>query len=117
MGNVVSFDVDGTLAEGPFSPDDIMSMAPRRGVVRVLRALYRSGYKIRIVTARPERYKEETVAWLRRNAIPYHELRMRSSGDNRPDPELRSEQVRGVLLHFDDKPDNCAKVAARCVRV
>ena len=77
----------------------------------------KAGYRIRIVTARPERYKDDTVAWLRRNAVPYHELRMRRGGDNRPDPALRAEQTDSVRVHFDDKPENCAAVGARCVRV
>jgi len=79
--------------------------------------LFKSGYKVRVVTARPERYKGQTVAWLRRHAIPYHELRMREDGDNRSDPALRAEQTDGVRIHFDDKPGNCAAVAAKCVRV
>jgi len=114
---VVSFDIDGTLAEGPFRPEDILSMRIRRGIVHTLRVLLKAGYKVRVVTARPASYRTPTVAWLRRNAIPYHELRMREDGDNRPDPDLRAEQTSGVRIHFDDKPENCAAVRARCVRV
>ena len=114
---IVSFDIDGTLAEGPFDKGGIEEMAVRRGVVRTLRALYRAGYRVRVVTARPDIYKEATIRWLRRNAVPYHELRMRGSGDNRPDSELRAEQASGSVVLFDNKPDNCARFAGRCVRV
>ena len=114
---IVSFDIDGTLAEGPFLPESIASMPVRPSILHTLRVLFKAGYKVRIVTARPERYKNQTVAWLRRNAIPYHELRMREDGDNRSDPDLRAEQTDGVRIHFDDKPGNCAAVRARCVRV
>ena len=114
---VVSFDIDGTLSEGPFDKGRVEAMAVREGVVRTLRLLYRAGYRIRIVTARPDVYRDGTVRWLRRHAVPYHELRMRAGGDNRPDPELRSEQAAGSVVLFDDKPDNCARFAGRCVEV
>jgi uncharacterized HAD superfamily protein len=83
----------------------------------MLRVLLKAGYKVRVVTARPETYRSQTVAWLRRNAIPYHELRMREGTDNRPDPDLRAEQTDGVQVHFDDKPENCAAIRAKCVKV
>ena len=113
----MSFDIDGTLAEGPFDKGGVEEMAVRAVPIRVLRLLHRAGYLIRVVTARPDRYKEQTLAWLRRNAIPYHELRMRAGGDNRPDPDLRAEQAEGSVVLFDDKPDNCARFGGRCVRV
>ena len=116
MGTV-SFDIDGTLAEGPFRPEDILAMGTRSHIIHVLRLLYKAGYRVRVVTARPDRYKEQTLAWLRRNAIPYHELRMRVDGDNRPDPDLRAEQAKGSVVLFDDKPDNCDRFGGRCVRV
>lgn len=90
---------------------------PNRPVIRTLRMLRRAGTKIIVVTARPERYKDDTIAWLRGQAIPYDRLVMRREGDNRDDPELRSEQVRGAVLLFDDKAENCAQSPIRCVRV
>jgi phosphoglycolate phosphatase-like HAD superfamily hydrolase len=114
---VVSFDIDGTLAEGPFDKGGVEEMAVRAVPIRVLRLLHRAGYRIRVVTARPDRYREQTLAWLRRNAVPYHELRMRASGDNRQDPELRAEQAAGSVVLFDDRPDNCDRFGGRCVRV
>lgn len=117
VASTISFDIDGTLAEGPFDKGRVEGMAVRLGVVRTLRSMYRAGYRVRVVTARPDVYREGTVRWLRRHAIPYHELRMRVSGDNRPDSELRAEQAAGSVVLFDDKPDNCARFAGRCVRV
>lgn len=73
--------------------------------------------KIMVVTARPERYRSDTVAWLRANAVVYDRLVMRREGDNRPDPALRAEQVEGATLLFDDKAGNCARSPVRCVRV
>jgi uncharacterized HAD superfamily protein len=114
---VVAFDIDGTLAQGPFLPNNVRQMSPRPEMVGLLRRLRRAGIQIMVVTARPERYRDDTEWWLRRQAIPYLILRMRESGDNRPDPALRAEQVSGATILFDDKPENCAQVAVRCVRV
>jgi hypothetical protein len=114
---VVAFDIDGTLAQAPFLPNNVRQMAPRPEMIRLLRTLSRAGIQIMVVTARPERYRADTEWWLRRQAIPYHTLRMRSGGDNRPDPALRAEQVADATVLFDDKPENCAQVASRCVRV
>lgn len=114
---VVAFDVDGTLAQGPFVPERIRDLEPRPHVIRTLRGLSRAGTKIIVVTARPENFRADTEWWLRRHAIPYHTLRMRGQEDNRPDPELRAEQAADASVLFDDKPQNCARFAGRCVEV
>jgi uncharacterized HAD superfamily protein len=110
-----AFDIDGTLSEGTFSPDS--ETLPRLHVLKTLRMLRRAGIKIMVVTARPESYRETTETWLRRHAIPYHTLRMRARGDNRPDPELRAEQTRGASVLFDDRLDNCDRSPIPCVIV
>lgn len=114
---VVAFDIDGTLAQGPFLPNNIRQMAPRREIIRLLRTLSKAGIQIIVVTARPEAYRLDTEWWLRRHAIPYRILRMRASSDNRPDPALRAEQAADATILFDDKPDNCAQAGVRCVKV
>lgn len=117
MEKIAAFDIDGTLAEGPFSPDKIESLRARPEVVKTLRLLLKAGYRISVVTARPDRFREATERWLRGNAIPYHYLTMRRSGDNRPDAVLRAEQSRGTSILFDDKPENCSRSLVKCVRV
>lgn len=114
---VVAFDIDGTLAQAPFLPNNVRQMAPRPEIIRLLRTLSRAGIQIMVVTARPEAYRVDTEWWLRRHAIPYRILRMRRSGDNRPDPALRAEQVADATILFDDKPENCAQAGVQCVRV
>jgi hypothetical protein len=112
-----AFDIDGTLARSPFNPANIAGMPPNPVTIRTLRMLRRAGMKIIIVTARPERFRADTVAWLRSQAIVYDDLRMRPRGDNRPDELLRAEQVKGAAILFDDKPTNCARVNVPCVLV
>ena len=114
---IVAFDIDGTLTRSPFDPSRLRMAEPNRPVIRTLRMLRRAGTKIIVVTARPERYKDDTIAWLRGQAIPYDRLVMRQTGDNRDDPVLRADQSRGAVLLFDDKAENCAQSPIRCVRV
>lgn len=114
---VVAFDIDGTLTKSPFDPNRLRLAEPNRPLIRTLRMLRRAGTKIIVVTARPEQYKADTIAWLRGQAIPYDRLVMRRAGDNRDDPALRAEQVRGSVLLFDDKEENCARAGIPCVRV
>lgn len=114
--SIIAFDIDGTLSKGPFNKGNMLRSEVNLGTVRTLRILSKVGYKILIVTARPEIYRPQTEAWLRANAIPYNRLVMRSSADNRPDPDLRAQQASEALLLFDDKPENCSRVR-RCVLV
>lgn len=114
---IVAFDIDGTLTASAFDPERLKDAEPNPIAIRTLRMLRRAGMKIMIVTARPERYKADTVSWLRANAIIYDQLLMRQSGDNRPDPILRAEQTKGSVLLFDDKQSNCARSPIPCVRV
>lgn len=44
--------------------------------IDILKALYNNGYKIILLTGRPEIYKEDTVTWLCKHFVPYHELHM-----------------------------------------
>ena len=104
----ISFDIDGTLS---------LKGRPNKTLINLLRTLHRLRFKILIVTARPIAEQERTVRWLKENGVPYGELRMRPRGDNSPDEVLRRKQVAGSVLHFDDKPANCAEVRIPCVRV
>lgn len=109
---IVAFDVDGTLAEGPFD-----KTGPRGSLVRLVRGLQRAGVSVVVVTARPESFRSQLQSWLRRHAIPYNDLRMRQSGDNRADELLRADQTRDAAILFDDKYANCEATRAKCVLV
>lgn len=113
----VACDVDGTLALGFFDPRTISNMEPNPQLIRTLRGLSRAGIKIMVVTARPEQYRAQTVAWLKSHDVPYHRLTMRARGDNRSSPDLRTEQVKGAMVLFDDREDNCRRVGIPCVVV
>ncbi len=69
-------------------------------------------HRILIVTGRPEHYRKQTEAWLRKHDVPYEKLYMRSSGDHRPDYEAKSAVLhevdpRRIVLAIDDRPPVC----------
>lgn len=66
--------------------------------------------KLILVSARPETYREKTVAWLAEHGIVYDALYMRPEGDSRPDTEIKSEihdnhlNIYDIKAVFDDRP-------------
>ena len=80
-------------------------------VVRMVRAMAGSGLRIVIVTAREERWRPLTVAWLVAQGIYAQEVRMRPEGDFSPSPELKVRMVEDLLeaglveLVIDDRED------------
>jgi hypothetical protein len=66
------------------------------------------------VTGRPERCREDTLAWFTRHGLPDGRLRMRRDGDRRParlsKPQLLRSLARGrtVAVVVDDDAQVCA---------
>ena len=59
------------------------------------------GDTIIIVTARPERYRDETSKWLIKNNIPYYKLYMRREGDKDKSPEVKKKAIANFIKsHF-----------------
>lgn len=75
----------------------------REDTLKTLRDFSAEGYDIIFVTARPETYRKETVAWLEKNGIGtdfYFTLIMRRENDKRPDTEVK----QGILdTYFPDR--------------
>jgi hydroxymethylpyrimidine pyrophosphatase-like HAD family hydrolase len=55
------------------------------------------GCKVIITTSRPERYRNETVAWLRKHNIKYSCLLMRRPYDYKTSPEVKAEMIRTIV--------------------
>jgi len=105
---LVIFDIDGTLAdtserihhikekpknwiafhEGMAKDQASLSM------VRLCNILYTSGVHIILCSGRHERYRPETVEWLSRQGINYHELLLRKDEDYHPDSVVKRELVQ-----------------------
>jgi beta-phosphoglucomutase-like phosphatase (HAD superfamily) len=80
------------------------------GVAEIVRRL--QDLFIVIVTARPEKYREESQQWLVNNRIPYDAVLMRAEGDHRPNEEVKQDMLDQVyalgwtpFIAFEDHPD------------
>lgn len=60
---------------------------------------YHDDRRILLVTCRPERYRADTVAWLQKHRVPYHDLIMRADGDTREDA-----LIKGLIYTYHIEP-------------
>ncbi|MGI9102868.1 MAG: hypothetical protein ACR2IF_10545 [Terriglobales bacterium] len=82
-------------------------------------------HEIVIITGRPEHYRARTLAWLKKNGIPFSDLFMRPDGDHRPDYEMKRDALQRwpkehIKLVIEDRPPVCEmwlKQGIRCVLV
>lgn len=68
-----------------------------------------------IMTARPEKFRAHTEAWLKQNGFLYVELYMRENNDMRTSPEIKQDMIMKKLnkdymkpkiaLAYDDRDD------------
>jgi hypothetical protein len=107
---IVIFDIDGTLADvsgrvGHLRkrPKDwaafFEGMAEDKAVrsmVRLCAILHAAGLRVVLCSGRSEEHRAETVAWLARQGVRYHELRLRRDGDRRSDVVVKREMLRGI---------------------
>lgn len=113
LEEVVIFDIDGTLADvserihhvrrRPKNWDAFFAGMAQdkaiRSMVRLCNLLYADGIRIILCSGRSEEHRETTVAWLAREGVRYHELRLRKDGDRRSDVVAKREMLAGI-----DKP-------------
>lgn len=125
------FDLDGTLCEvsegrrnlisGPGGKDydtyheDAEFEEPNRHIRNLCLALSNSGYNILISTGRPERYRNDTMIWLQRQGIPFHQLYMRLNEDKRSSEEVKRDHHHIMIsagyepvIAFDDRASDVA---------
>ena len=116
------FDLDGTLADVSSRLRLITSGTPdfrafdaacgsdsaNRHVVETLKALYKSGYKIWLMSGRSIVFYEETERWLSKHSIPYDHLLLRPEGERKPDFQLKKDWLlefglnTSTLCAFED---------------
>ena len=107
--NVVLVDMDGTLADVSHRLHWVrggkknwkkffreMHKDPPNPVVLDWMRNLAPEYRIVIVSGRPADYQDVTVAWLKRYAVPFSEIYMRSSGDRRPDHIVKRELLEKI---------------------
>ena len=91
--------------------NNMMSDTPREEVKSEVISARLDGCKIIFVSARPEKYREVTMEWLRYHVgLEEYSLIMRENGDSRPDTVVKAEIYDKYLKHltilkiYDDRP-------------
>jgi predicted secreted acid phosphatase len=107
---IVIFDIDGTLADiserihhlkkSPKDWDSFFEgMAQDKAIksmVRLCNILYSSGVTIILCSGRYEWHRQETVEWLARQGVPYHDLLLRKDNDRRSDVIVKREMTAKI---------------------
>jgi len=110
LEEIVIFDIDGTLADvservhhlnkKPKDWDAFFEGIPQdkaiHSMVRLCNILYHAGIKILLCSGRSEQYRSETVEWLARQGVKYHELLLRRAKDKRTDSVVKREILAGL---------------------
>lgn len=136
---IVFVDVDGTLADVRHRLHHIRGSArknwkaffeamdrdtPIASTVAWVHSLAEM-HDIVIITGRPEHYRKRTIAWLKKNKVPFSDIFMRPDGDHRPDYEVKKEALARwpksrIKLVIEDRPPVCEmwlREGIRCVLV
>ena len=107
---IVIFDIDGTLADVSERIHHVMKKPKNwqaffagmaqdealHSMVRLCNILYASGLRMVLCSGRSEEHRGETVAWLARRGVKYHELLLRRGGDRRSDVVVKREMLANV---------------------
>lgn len=75
-------------------------MMPNFWVVEAAQEASEAGFKILIVTARQEKYRNLTEFWLTRWGVPFELVAMRKNGDLREDAEVKEDMYRGLVQDY-----------------
>ena len=108
---IVIFDIDGTLADISERSQYIRrkprnwtafnaGMAQDKAVhsmVRLCNILYDAGIRIILCSGRSEKNRPETMEWLARQGVNYHELLLRQDEDYRSDTVVKREILRTIV--------------------
>jgi predicted kinase len=111
----IAFDADGTLADvssfthlvrgkyrdfDRFHRSSIWAPANQE-VVDLAKEAIEKGFKVIVVTAREEPYREVTQAWMDEMGVPYENIFMRPEKDMRPDHVVKGEMFQKISEHYD----------------
>ena len=119
---LVIFDIDGTLADiservhhvrkkpknwNAFNAGIAQDKAIH-SMVRLCNILYTAGIHIVLCSGRNEKNRPETIEWLGRQGVYYHELLLRKDEDFRSDAVVKREILQGmdksrILIVVEDR--------------
>lgn len=107
-------DLDGTLAiikgRSPFDAAKCENDQLNEPIAEIVRTYASKGTRIILLSGRQDEHMEQTIRWLTKYEIPYHDLLMRKTKDGRKDSvikkELVEEHIKGkyfVRFVLDDR--------------
>jgi len=112
MTECIVCDIDGTIANNDHRRHHLLpskkdwesfnaGMADdtvHEPVLRLLKMAEEAGIFIIMMTGREQQYALITTNWFIKHGVPYNLLLMRSTGDHRPDTEIKSELLNKYVL-------------------
>jgi hypothetical protein len=118
-------DKDGTISDDgwrlPLAESDgwdfyhaqLSGDKPVYPVLAFVRGLFFAGWKIHLLTATPERYREPVMKWCIQYSIPIERILMRANDDHRRSPDVKMDMVlnnfegipRSQMIALDDRED------------
>lgn len=114
---IILVDIDGTIAHNTsgrsfFSEGEELLKDETDSIVKFIVSSYWAiGIQTVFLSGRKSKAYDFTTQWFENNSIPYKELFMRRSYDNRPDHIVKKEIYDNVIKHrynviavFDDRP-------------
>lgn len=89
-------DVDGTIAinvsgRSHYDMTRLLEDAPNIPICELVKEFHQKGYTVIVVSGREDCGRKDTELWLDINEIPYKDLFMRKTGDNRKDFIIKEE--------------------------
>lgn len=99
-------DIDGTIARrGDRSPYDMTKVGEdtlNLPVALFVRAMYSTGYSIVFTSGRDESARYDTKLWIEERVhIPFFDLLLRNTGDNRDDAAVKREMLDSIRALYD----------------
>lgn len=121
--HLVIFDIDGTLADcthrlhhikgGATSKNwdaffaDCPNDKPITDNISMLRLMWELGFVIILASGRSSVVKQETIEWLKKHNVPYHDMFMRNKKDHRPDFQTKQDILTNIKMKYMDKKIFC----------
>jgi phosphoglycolate phosphatase-like HAD superfamily hydrolase len=107
---MVIFDIDGTLADVSERIHHVwkkpknwnaffQGMAQDKAIhsmVRLCNILYASGIHIILCSGRSEEHRQQTIDWLAKQGVNYHDLLLRKDNDRRTDSVVKREMLANL---------------------
>jgi predicted kinase len=93
--NDIVVDIDGTLARhdhrSPYDYSKVLTDGVHEHIRDIVTKYYEDDYFVLVVSGRPDSCEQDTYKWLYHNRIPFDDVFMRKTGDQRNDADIKHE--------------------------